>query len=260
MNPVEWWIAVKNKIEKLVIEHSIRLKQENLAFENNLKHQLDQLANSQNFKPNFKLYSEIKRKLTKLQIQNFKKKLIKDEELFQYSRNLSTKEFFSTIYSKKRKITINELIDNYGLPTTTPVEMVEHVERFYAELHKRDQTDLAKQNLFLDNITAGLSDQQKNNLQVDLSKHEIETAISQMAKGKTPGPDGLSIEFYTHCWSIVKHEFIYVLREMFSSQSIEPQIKTGYLTLIHKKGHKNEIANYRPILLLNYDLKFLQNA
>ena len=42
---------------------------------------------------------------------------------------------------------------------------------------------------------------------------------------------------------------------MFSSQSIEPQIKTGYLTLIHKKGPKNEIARYRPISLLNYDLK-----
>ena len=50
LSPVEWWITVKNKIKKLVIEHSRRLKQENLAFENNLKHQLDQLVNSQNFK------------------------------------------------------------------------------------------------------------------------------------------------------------------------------------------------------------------
>ena len=129
------------------------------------------------------------------------------------------------------------------------------MERFYAELYRCDQTDLAKQNLFLDNITAGLSDQQKNNLQVDLSEHEIEAAISQMAIGKTPCPDGLSIEFYTHCWPIVKHEVICVLREMFSSQSVEPQIKTGYLTLIHKKGSKNEITNYGPISLLNYDLK-----
>ena len=83
------------------------------------------------------------------------------------------------------------MLDNYGLPTTTPAELMEHVERFYAELGRCDQTDLAKQNLFFDNITAGLSDQQKNNLQVDLSEHEIETAISQMANGKTPGPDGL---------------------------------------------------------------------
>ena len=172
MSPVEWWITVKNKIKKLVIEHSIRLKQENLAFENILKHQLDQLAYSQNFKPNFKLYSEIKRKLTKLQIQNFKKKLIKNEELFQYSRNFSTKEFFRQFIQKREKVTINELIDNYGLPTTTPAELMEHVERFYAELYRCDLTDLAKENLFLDSITAGLSDQQKNNLQVDLSERD----------------------------------------------------------------------------------------
>ena len=102
-----------------------------------------------------------------------------------------------------------------------------------------------------------LSDQQNSNLQLDLSEREIETAVSQMAKGKVPGPDGLSIEFYTHCRPIVKDEVVSMLREMFSTQTIHPQIKTGYLTLIYKKGQKTEIANYRPISLLNYDLKIL---
>ena len=87
---VEWWIQVKNKVKKLVIEHSARLKQENSAIENNLKQQLEQLAIS----PNFKLYSELKKKLSKLQIESFRKKLLKNEQLFQYSNNLATKEFF----------------------------------------------------------------------------------------------------------------------------------------------------------------------
>ena len=104
-----------------------------------------------------------------------------------------------------------------------------------------------KQNFFLDHISAKLSDQQNSNLQVNLSEHEIETAINQMAKGKAPGADGLSIEFYIHCWSIVKHEVIDMLRELFSTQLIKPQIKTGYLILIHKKGPKYQITNYRPI-------------
>ena len=73
-----------------------------------------------------------------------------------------------------------------------------------------------------------------------------------MAKGLSIG---LSIEFYIHCWSIIKHEVIDMLRELFSTQFIKPQIKTGYITLIHKKGAKNQITNYRPISLLNYDLK-----
>ena len=44
---------------------------------------------------------------------------------------------------------------------------------------------------------------------------------------------------------------------MFSTQTIHQQIKTGYLTIICKKGQKNDISNYRPISLLNYDLKLL---
>ena len=47
LSAVEWWIRVKNKIKRLVIDHSTRLKQENLAIVNSLKYQLDQLANSQ---------------------------------------------------------------------------------------------------------------------------------------------------------------------------------------------------------------------
>ena len=37
---------VKNKVKKLVIDHSTRLRQESFAVENDLKQQLDQLANS----------------------------------------------------------------------------------------------------------------------------------------------------------------------------------------------------------------------
>ena len=92
---------------------------------------------------------------------------------------------------------IQELVDEYGLPRTSPGELVEHVQRFYTGLYGCDQNDTTKQTVFLDNINAKLSDQQNNNLQLDLSEREVEKAISQMAKGKAPGPDGLDIEFYT---------------------------------------------------------------
>ena len=206
------------------------------------------------------MYKETKKKLTKIQIDNFKKTLIKNNELFQYSRNLATKEFFRQFHQKREKVIISELIDEYGLLRTTPGELVEHVRKFYAELYGCDQTDLSKQSFFLNHISTKLSDQQNNNLQVDLSEYEIETAINQMAKGKTPGRDGLSIEFYIYCWSIVKHEVIDMLSELFSTQFIKPQIKTGYITLIHIKGAKNQITNYRPISLLNYDLKIFSKC
>ena len=73
-----------------MIEHSARLKQENLAIENNLKQQLEHSVTSSNSK----FYSDLKKQLFKLQIDHFRKKLLKNEQLFQYSNNLATKEFF----------------------------------------------------------------------------------------------------------------------------------------------------------------------
>ena len=248
---VEWWFQVKNKVKKLVIEHSARLRQENLAIENNLKNQLEQLAIS----PNFKLYSDLKKKLAKLQIESFRKKLLKNEQLFQYSNNLATKEFFKQFLQKRQNVTIDELIDDGGISKTTPIDLAEHVQRFYTKLYSCDQVNPIEQNFFLNNLDVGLSDQQKEHLQNDLSDFEIETAISQMAKGKAPGPDGLSVEFYTRCWPIVKHDFVNLLNQMYSTQSIDNRTKSGFITLIYKKGPKTNISNYRPISLLNYDLK-----
>ena len=76
-----------------------------------------------------------------------------------------------------------------------------------------------------------------------------------MAKGKAPGPNELSVEFYTQCWSIVKNRFVNVLKEIYSTQVIDNRSKSSFITLINKKGLKNQISNYRPISLLNYDLK-----
>ena len=248
---VEWWIQVKYKVKKLVIEHSARLKQGNSDIENNLKQQLEQLANS----PNFKLYSELKKKLAKLQIESFRKKLLKNEQLFQYSNNLATKEFFKQFLQKRQNVTINELIDDGGIFKTSPIDLAEHVQKFYTKLYRCNQTNPLKQNFFLNNLKTGLSDQQKEHLQNDLSEFEIETAISQMAKGKAPGPEWLSVEFYTQCWPIVKHDFVNLLNQMYSTQTIDNKTKSGFIILIYKKGPKTKISNYRPISLLNYDLK-----
>ena len=178
-----------------MIEHSARLKRENSDIENNLKQLLEHLAISSNFK----LYSKLKKQLSKLQIESFRKKLLKDQQLFQYrySNNLATKKFFKQFVQKRQNVTINELIDDGCIPITTPIDLAEHVQKFYTKLYDCDQTNPLLQIFFPNNLKTGLSDQQKENLQSDLSNFEIETAISQMKKGKAPGPDGLSVEFYS---------------------------------------------------------------
>ena len=181
---------------------------------------------------------------------------------FEKSNNFSSiqitsrrKSAFKQFVQKRQNVTIDELIDDGGISKTTPVGVAEYVERVYIKLHSCNQTNPLEQSFFLNNLKTGLSDQQKENQQIDLIDFKIETAISQMAKGKVPGSDGLSIEFYTQCWPIVKNNFVNLLNQMYSTKTIDNKTKSGFITLIYKKGPKTKISTYLPISLLNYDLK-----
>ena len=54
---------------------------------------------------------------------------------------------------------------------------------------------------------------------------------------------------------IRKNDFVNLLNQMSSTQTIGNRTKFGFITLIYKKGPKTKISIYRPISLLNYDLK-----
>ena len=59
-----------------------------------------------------------------------------------------------------------------------------------------------------------------------------------MKKGKAPGRDGLSVEFYTQCWSIVKNDFVNALKEMYSTQTIETESNPASLPSFTRKDQK----------------------
>jgi len=184
-----------------------------------------------------------------------KKKLIKNQELFQFSNNLSVKEFFRQFMKKREQTVITELVENYGLPRATPNEILKTTHEFYTNLYAKDSTTDMEQNEFLSNLKTKLPETHKQNLSADLCQAEIEAAISDMKKGKAPGPDGLSVEFYLASWLIIKDEIFRFFEFLFSNEKIHEEINVGFTTLIYKKGQKEELSNYRRIFLLNYDLK-----
>ena len=76
-----------------------------------------------------------------------------------------------------------------------------------------------------------------------------------MALGKTRGPDGLRVEFYPRCWNIIGADFTEVISDIHNSGQVPDFVKLGYTKLYTKKNSKTDLKNYRPISLLNCDLK-----
>lgn len=78
-----------------------------------------------------------------------------------------------------------------------------------------------------------------------------------MKLNKSPGLDGLTVEFYRQFWDKLKFLVEDVLHTGYDKQRLSYSQRTSILTLIFKKGDPLLLENYRPISLLNVDFKLL---
>jgi hypothetical protein len=78
-----------------------------------------------------------------------------------------------------------------------------------------------------------------------------------MKSNKAPGLDGLTVEFYREFWGKVRFFLIDVLNKSYDEKLLSFSQRTSVLSLLFKKGDPLVLDNYRPISLLNVDLKLL---
>lgn len=88
-----------------------------------------------------------------------------------------------------------------------------------------------------------------------MSSAEVFAALNDMARGKTPGSDGLPAEFYLVFWDTLGSDLVDVLNASFNSGLLSKSQRTAIISLSFKKGDRLLHKNWRPISLLNVDYK-----
>eukprot|EP00253_Pinus_taeda_P017577 PITA_17577 len=86
---------------------------------------------------------------------------------------------------------------------------------------------------------------------------EVEEVVLNMKKGKAPGPDGFTVEFYQAGWHFLGQEILEVVEESCLKQKIWPGINSTFLTLIPKSNNSEEAQGFRPIALCNVIYKII---
>ena len=76
-----------------------------------------------------------------------------------------------------------------------------------------------------------------------------------MKLNKSPGSDGLTVEFYRKFWPKIGDFLVNSLNHSYEKGELSSSQKHSILSLIYKKGDPNNIENWRPISLLNIDYK-----
>ncbi len=121
----------------------------------------------------------------------------------------------------------------------------------------RTSTDPADLSCFLQSLhLPKLDDIDRSALNANITLDEIFEAITSFPSSKAPGLDGFGIEFYKKYSQKLAPLMLRLFNHSIENQEFPQSMYDANISLILKKG-KDEMdpASYRPIALLNSDLK-----
>lgn len=92
------------------------------------------------------------------------------------------------------------------------------------------------------------------------TEQEVTTAIHKLKVGKTPGPDGLAVEFFKNTCNESTNLLTQIFNAIFDT-GIFPKIwGQSIICPIHKQGSRDDPNNYRAISLINAMSKIFASA
>ena len=133
-----------------------------------------------------------------------------DERSIKYFLNLEKRNH---VKKHLRRLLIN------GFITSDPFEILNEQKRFYYSLYKSNVTDEDRENgnEFLNNLNIPrLSEEQKQSCEGEIFVEEITAILNSFESNKSPGNDGIPIEFYKSCWELINDPFMECVRECFN--------------------------------------------
>ena len=85
-------------------------------------------------------------------------------------------------------------------------------------------------------------------------------SLREMEGDKAPGPDGFTMAFFHHCWSVVEKDVMDVFDFFHRHSMFERSLNALFLTLIPKKCNAVNIKDFRPIGLVGSVYKLLSKV
>ena len=243
--------------------HKVQISKEN----NKLKqmfHSLEKALIQHQLQPNDQSKEHIKEK--KNLLKTYKTEYIKRKQNTNFQKifnetEKNTRFFFqrgkNRLSNKKQHIQ-SVILDDQTISNEQYEIEKQHIKYWEQTFKTNLETQNQHNSTLLNNVENTLNENDKQYIDQDITQTDIIEAINHLTKNKTPGKDGLSAEvFQLHpeLWAIIL-EKVYS-KSIFQENRIYDSQNMAVLNLIFKKNDPNLPKNYRPIALLNIDIKIL---
>lgn len=158
-------------------------------------------------------------------------------------------------YSNK---VISAIFDDQDQLLVDPGDILEYEKVHFQNRYKVSVASPNEPDIFSSTDSGRLDELDCTFLDEPILREELDRALSTMKNGRSPGSDGIVVEFYKKFWHLLGDWFTESLQCAMEKGCLSVEQYRGVITLIPKKDKdRRYIKNWRPITLLNLDYKIL---
>jgi len=180
-----------------------------------------------------------------------------------YEKGEKSNNYFLRLATRRKvQTTMNKLKDDNGVEVTDPSAILQMQANYYAQLYT-DNVDKTGNEMeqYLNNIEMPEVDNVlKGKCEGVLTKAECKSALQAMKCKKSPGNDGLTIEFYKTFWELIGDLLVESLNMSYAIGKLTCSQRQAVIILLDKGKDRTLLKNWRPISLLNTDYKIASKA
>ncbi len=171
----------------------------------------------------------------------------------------STGYFFGLEKNKQSQRCISSVKNTDGKVIKEQNAILTEINKYYSTLYSSKGVTQADIDSYLETVELDytLSEQDRQVCEGPLTTEECKQGVQHMKCNKSPGSDGLPVEFYSAFWPIV---VVNSLNAGYTNGSMSVTQKHAIIKLLYKKKDPELLDNWRPISLLNIDYKIATTA
>ena len=253
----DWWEFFKQSVKEESISYSRKkrrqLQRDQVMLTNKLIRLRQRLVDGDSSV--ISLISDTECRLKALRIKQAEGIIIRSKAEWLEEGERPSRYFFNLQKMKAQRSHISSVYDSNSIEVFSQEDIEKAHVDFYTQLFSEEPIDTDFQNDLLSSLSRKLTPDQASSCEGEMTLEELTSAIKNMNRNKSPGPDGLSVEFYVKFWDRLSPYLCCVLNACYQVGEMCDSMKTSNTRVIFKKGDRKNLKNWRPISLLNVDYK-----
>ena len=250
----EWWDEAKLQYKEIAVRQSVQKSRNRRKQEDSLIKKITDLKNAPYPDKNrIHLLEQQLKDIVDKRLDGIK---IRSRAAWMEDSEKPTRYFFD-LERKKQSAACISLLRTENKTVTTDTGILETAHAFYQGLYTEEPVDIGMQNKLLNQIDKHLFNTEKQNCEGPITRQEIDTSIKGMNMNKSPGPDGLTTEFYRSFLNELADDLVEIYNYAYLEGNLADSQTKSILRLLFKKGEREYLKKWRPIALLNTDYKIL---